>query len=307
MAWSAIFERQPHGISLASHGNPSLVGRMFAKNPRCCALALCLIGAFGASPALAQLPALQEKLWLGHFLGSENRNCHFGVTSEGAAAFKVIGKNGKTIGSHSDIEVYFLVKEILPDGKTSERRLLPESLTSDQPATTKIKDVVIRGKVRGDASVEIFVTEERGQISLGGRIVDPGPLTKNPLQFAIEMKFEDFYRNTKTPEDKKSIKEFEEKTKNDRLQLVLIDKKRIKQAPSEPVDATALSGPGVAAMALEMGTYQGKSCELVASENSSIMLFNQETKPLHSGFRTSWSPDAAKDPTGKARLNVAIK
>lgn len=280
---------------------------MFSKNHRYCALATCLIGMSSISPAVAQLPSLNEKLWLGHFLGLESRNFNFGVTSEGAAEMKIIGKKDEPLGSHSALKISFIVEETFPDGRTSQRRILPESLESDQPASLKIDDVVIRGKVTGDAGFEIFLTENRGTISLGGRITDPGSLTKNPLRFKIEAKFDDLYRYSKQDGDKKALKEFEEKTKNDRMQLVLADKKRIKHTPGDPVNATELSGPGVTALQMEISTYQGKKFEFLASENSSMMLVNKDSKPLHSGFSILWTADTAKDPEAKARFSIEAK
>jgi hypothetical protein len=87
----------------------------------------------------------------------------------------------------------------------------------------------------------------------------------------------------------------------------LTDKKRIKHSPGDPVNATELSGPGVKALQMEVSTYQGKKFEFLASENSSMMLINQDSKPLHSGFSIRWTADIAKDPEAKARLSIEAK
>lgn len=270
-------------------------------------LAAGLMGVVGILPVRAELPTMTEKEWLGYFVGVQNKAFQFGFTSDGKAMIKP-GKKGAWVSSKLIIPVIFRVLETTPGGKVVSRQILPGSLESAQPATDKPQNVVIKGKVTGGAVFEIFVNEERGGLSLGGRLLEPGTL-QNPLRFVIEMRIPDVYVDAKKNGDKKAKKAFEDKTRNDRLQLVWTDKKRVKQSLTEAVDAgsAAISGPGIAGVQLELGAYNGRKLEIMASENSSITLENKSPAALVEGFSMNWAADVAKDPEGKARLSIGMK
>ena len=267
------------------------------------------LGLTGISPVSAELPGREEKEWLGYFVGFQNRKFQFAITSQGKAAIKVIGKKGEPLAKKLTIPVEFLVEEIRPGGKPNVKNLMPETLESAQPATLKPQQIVIRGKVTGEASFEVFVNEDRGVISLGGRLLDPGTLTKNPLRFSIRLKFPDAYPNAKANGDKKEEKELQEKSKNDRLQLSWTDGTRVRQPTDKAVAAGSkeINGPGIAAMQVEFSSYDEKKFEFAASPSSKMTLSGGPAAPLHQGFTITWLTDPAKDPEGKARLSFDVK
>lgn len=268
-----------------------------------------LTGAAGMMSARAQLPSLNDDGFLGYFVGFENKRYQFGITAQGRSTLKVIGKKGEPLTDKLTVAVEFLVEEILPEGKTYVRFIVPTSLESAQPATDKPKNIVFRGKVKGDAAFEVSMNEDRGVVSLGGRLLDPGTLTKNPLRFSIRMKFPDAYPYEKKGGDKKQQKAFEEKSKGDRLQLMWTDGKKVKQATSISVDAGSndLNGPGIAAAEIEFSSYQENKIQVTASENSVMKLSNSPAGALQEGFFLTWIADPAKDPEGKARLSLEVK
>jgi hypothetical protein len=286
-----------------------LGGGMWVKNHKLGMWAAGLLGVAGIVPASAELPGLEEKEWLGYFVGFQNKKFQFAVTSQGKATIKVIGKKGEPLNKRLAIPVEFLVEEIRPDGKISVKKLKPETLESVQPATNKPQQIVIHGKVAGEASFEISINEDHGVISLGGRLLDLGTLTKNPLRFSIQLSFPDAYPNDKATGDKKEEKELREKTKNDRLQLNWTDGTRVKPPTDKPVDAgsKAINGPGISAMQVEFSSYDEKKFEFTASESSSITLSGPQSAPLYEGFVLTWMADPAKDPGGKARLSFEVK
>ena len=267
------------------------------------------LGIAGILPVSAELPGLQEKEWLGYFVGFKNKKFQFGITSQGKAAIKVMGKKGEPLAQKLTIPVEFLVEEIQPDGKVKAKNLKPESLESVQPATNKPQQIVIRGKVTGDATFEVFVNEDRGVISLGGRLLDPGTLTKNPVRFSIRVKFPDAYPGAKAAGDKKEAKELEEKSKNDRLELSWTDGTRVRQPTDMPVAASSkeINGPGIAAMQVEFSAFDEKKFEFTASPSSTMTLSGGPAAPLHEGFTLTWRADPAKDPEAKARLSFEVK
>lgn len=268
-----------------------------------------LIGAAGILPVSAELPGLGEKEWLGHFVGFGNKRFQFGLTTQGKAAIRVTGKKGEPLNQRLAIAVDFLVEEILPDGKITVKQIMPETLQSAQAATDKPKNIVFHGKVKGDASFEVFVTEDGGAISLGGRLLDPGTLKKNPLRFSIRLKFPHAYPNAKADGNKQKAKAFEDKIKNDRVQLTWTDGKHVKQTTANKVEAGTkeINGPGIAAAQIEFSSYEEKKFELVASAPSSMALSNARTGPLREGFFLTWTADPAMDPEGKTRITIAVK
>lgn len=282
---------------------------MFARYQKLGVVVAGLLGFAGISPLSAELPGLSEKEWLGYFVGFQNKKVQFGITSQGKATIKILGKEGVPLNQRLAIPVEFLVEEVMPDGKISAKKIKPETLESAQPATNKPEKMVIRGKVTGDASFEVFVNEDRGVISLGGRLLDRGTLTKNPVRFSLRLKFPDAYPSAKTAGDKDKEKDLKDKMKNDRVQLTWSDGKRVKQAADKAIDAGSkeINGPGIVAMQVEFTTYDEKRLEVTASENSSMSLSNTQSAPLNEGFMLSWMMDPAKDPEGKARLSFEVK
>lgn len=271
-------------------------------------LTACLMGGAGIFPVSAALPTLEEKEWFGYFVGVQNRAFRFGMTSAGKTAIHVLGKNADPLSRKLAIPVNFLILETLPGGKVISRQIQPESLESAQPATNKPLNIVVKGKATGDAAFEVFINEERGVISLGGHLLEPEK-SKNPLRFAIELKIPSVYAEVKKNGDKKAEKAFEDRTRRDRLQLIWTDQKVVKQSLSEKVDASSkkISGPGIAAVQLELGAYEGKKIEVAVSENSFITLDNQASASLISGFSITWTADITKDPECKTRLSIRVK
>ena len=165
-----------------------------------------LMGLAATLPASADLPGLEGDEWLGYFVGFKNKKYQFAITSQGKTTLRVIGEKGEPLNQMMTILVEFLVEETQPDGKSTAKYIKAESLESAQPATNKPQQMVIRGKVTGDAGFEAFVSEDRGVISLGGRLLDPGTLT-SPTRFSIRLKVPKAYPYAKAAGNKKEEKE----------------------------------------------------------------------------------------------------
>ncbi len=267
-----------------------------------------LAGIIGVSLLRAELPALSDREWLGYFVGFETKNYRFGISSHGEATIKMLGKSGEPLAQKLTIPIQFLVEEVMPSGKVVAKSVIIESLESAQVATNKPKDIVIQGRVTGDAKFEVTVNEDRGVVSLGGRLLDPGTL-KNPLRFSLRLKFGEAYPSEKTVRDRREQKEFEDKTRGDSLQLTWTDGKRVKQATTKSIDAGSaeVNGPGIAAAQIEFSSYQGNKFLATASASASMKLSNSPAGALQDGFMLTWTADPAKDPQGKARLTIDVK
>ncbi len=266
-------------------------------------LAACSLGRAGA-----ELPTLEEKEWLGHFVGFEGRKYRFGLTSEGEASIRIIGDRDELIGKSLTIDIEFLVEEVSSDGKVTRKTLKPETLESQQEPTHEPKGVVFQGQVTGDAKFEVTVDEDRGVLSLGGRLVDAGKL-ENPVRYSIVVKVPDAYPYEKADPDRSQQKAFDDKSRGDRMQVTWTDGKRVRLSTSDPVDAGSenVNGPGIAAAQFEFSAYDGKRIEIAASGDSVMNLSNTREGPLYDGFLITWTSDTAKDSGGKARLNIEVR
>jgi hypothetical protein len=270
-------------------------------------LASLMISAAGIQFATAQLPSLNEKPWLGYFAAFEGKKFEFGVMSVGKIILTPMGDKGTAVSHALAIPIEIGIEEVLPDGKVTMKQLKAETLSSAESATDQLVKTVIKGKVTGDAAFEATIEQNRGVISMGGRVVDPGTL-KNPLRFAIRVKFPTAYKYD-NPKDKKEEKAFEKKIEDDRIDMKWTDGTRKKQGFNVALEAASkeLNGPGIAAAEIEIAAYKGKKFLFIASENSAMTLWNSKVEPLHEGFTINWRPDAEKDKEGKARLSFEVK
>lgn len=262
----------------------------------------------GMVPVAAELPIMHENEWLGIFAGTKTRNFQFRIVANGDASIRVFNEKKELVGDQLAIQVDFRIEETMPNGKVISRSIKPESLESAQQPTSQPKDMVIKGLVTGNIGFEVFVTEERGVISLGGRLLEPGAL-KNPTRFCIAVKVPSVYDDVETGGDKKEKKAFEDKIRADRVLINRKDGKREKFSTTKPVDggSAEVTGPGLDGVIIDISSFKGKKIQLTASPNSSLELKNGSKRPLCDGFSVVWAADLTKDPKAEARLLIDIK
>jgi hypothetical protein len=281
---------------------------MPARNFNIGVLTIGLIGLTGMLPLSAELPSLGDGDDLGYFVVARSKSSAFGITSQGKATIKVLDIKGAAVNNNLTVGIDFNVTETTPDGKKVTRKLNPESLETKNPATNKPKNVVFTGKVTGDIEFEATVSEERGMILLGGRLLNAAAL-KNPTQFSIEVDIPSTIPKAKADANKKETKELEDQIKRDKVQITWTDGKKAKFPANSPVDGASkeVSGPGITAATLDFSEFKDRQIQLNASPNSSMVLSNKANQRLSEGFSLIWTADAAKDPDGKARLAIAIR
>ena len=275
-------------------------------------LATILLALAGTPPASAELPIVNEQPMLGYHSAYMNRKYQFGMTGTGEISVRLVDSKGQLATSPFIVRITIGIEEVLPDGKTLLRQIKPETLESAQGPNGNFEKTVVTGKVSGDAVFEVTMEQNRGVITMGGRVADPGPLVKNPLRFTARMNFPAAYPydlKGDKQNDKKAVKLFEEKIESDLLQLKWTDGKKKKLNFAEVVDASTadINGPGIAEVEIETAACAGKKYLITASSNSMMKLWNAKPAPLHLGFSLHWSPDPAKDSDGKARLGIDMK
>lgn len=258
-------------------------------------------------PVSAQLPSLDKQPWIGYFAAFSNKRFQFGIAADGKIKLVPIGDKGLPVAHTMEIPIEIAIAETAPDGKTTLKKIKPETLTSKETPTAKLGKVTITGKVTGDASFEVTFEQQRDVISIGGRVLDPGTL-KNPLQFSIRVKFPDLYSKVEKT-GKKEEKIFEKMIAGDRVDLKYTDEKRKKLKIDEKIsaDSKEINGPGIAEAKIEISSYKGRKFEFSTTSNATLKFWNGLTAPLYEGFFMVWTPDPAKNVDGKARLSFEVK
>lgn len=266
---------------------------------------LFLVGAtlLPVSPvAMAYLPDIGEKPWVGYFLGHQERKFRFGLNIEGKGLIQPMRDRKKPVGERTCPTVEVVIEELVPGRSPVRKKIQPMSLESSDPPTTTAGKVTYRGKVTGDAAFEVVLENDRGDFAIGGRITDPGKL-KNPLRFSVRVQYRGIYYKPK------KNKAFEKKASKDRLDLVWTDGKKVKFDGFEKVDAKSdeVNGPGIQEIDVDFSPYEGNEFVFKASPNSSMRLWNNKSDSLYKGFSINWFPDPAKDPEHQARLHFTVK
>lgn len=238
----------------------------------------------------------------------EGRKFNFMLDPWAKGKLVPFGKTGKEIGESLIIPVTFVVEEVLPTGKTTVHEISHDSLETKEQPFVKQGKATVRGKVSGNATFEGFFELDKGTARYGGRILDPGTLTKNPLRFGVRLTFPTMYKNVKKDE-KNDAKAFAKRLKEDRFTFVWTDGKRAKLEGGDKVspDAKAANGPGIAEFKAVLGAYAGKSFEFTAPPDSKMLVWARQEQQFHEGFTVTWYPDPAKDPDAKARFVIDVK
>jgi len=262
----------------------------------------------GLAPCPAALPELNVTPWYGHFLAFSNKKFTFGLTSLAEGKLTPLGRSGKPLNYQLVLPLAFFVEEVEPNGRVVTKRILPTSLTTGDPATAKPGKVSFRGKVTGGASFEGHVEAEHGVVTVGGRILERGTLTKYPLRFGIQVTFPSIYRSV-PQRDKREVKAFEALLKNDRISFVWSDGKRVNLTGLGKIaaDSAAINGPGITELKVALSAYQGRIFEFGATPNSHIELWNRLEQAVHTGFVVKWYSDPSHDPEGNARLRMEVQ
>ncbi|MES2474175.1 MAG: hypothetical protein V4640_00245 [Verrucomicrobiota bacterium] len=257
----------------------------------------------------AELPTLQgENRWLGYHVAFENKKCSLGMTTKGAMVLRPLGKGGKSLASKLFVGIDCLLIETMPDGKEVMLKQIVSSMESEGGATRDPQDLIFRGKVKGGATFELNLDEDRGKIFLGGRVVDTGS-SKNPLRFAIRLTLPNAYPSEKKGFDKEHQRAFEKKTEDDHLLLDGLNGKRGKLATTDPIDAASIdvNVREIRSAQLEFSSWKERKLKAVATESSALTLELADGMPLWKGFSLVWSATPTQDPQGKARLEIEMR
>lgn len=260
-------------------------------------------------PAAAELTTQSKAPFIGFHAGFQNKKVHITLSNKAMLAIRPFGIKGEPIIDKAGIRVELGIEEVPANGNPIWHNLDASSLTSKQPGSDDFQKAEITGKAIGGASFAATIENQRGTITIQGKVTDPGPLTKHPLRLCIRMVFPDPYPFNKA-ESEKAKDEFKEKLEDDRLQLRWSDGSRKKFDFAESVDAKSkeVNGPGITDAEVEVSSYNRNKVRISAGSQALLSLRNAAPAPLREGFEFRWFvPDPSKDPKNQARLTIEVK
>lgn len=271
--------------------------------------------ASGSASLHAKLPSLNHAPWLGFFAGHSGSRGIFGIAEDGSLYYNHINDGG-AVNSGNFHRIYPAVAETRSDGTVRIHRLLPETLKTETEATDKPGTVTYRGQVKGGASIEVVVEFARRDVSIGGRIVDPGS-GKYPLQFCFYTQAPAYYLmygETKTLREgtaeqkaklEKQIARQKSIAAKESLGLRRLDGKRVKLPLLDKVDLSSptLNGDGFTAIEVDLNCLKGRKIGITATEGSRMKLSNKEPRPIFKHhYHITWMEDPAAIPAGRGRM-----
>ena len=264
-----------------------------------------MVGLAGISSVRAELEGLEEPKsgWNSfYFAGYKMRGADVGLDTDGEIDIIPIGKNKERMTSNYFIPLKFEVQDVAADGKVSVKKFDVDSLTSESKPTAKPDKIVVKGKTEeGGATFELYYEVARGNVLVGGRIVEKGTLV-NP-KFSIKIAFPPAY--AKPPGDEKA---FKKRIEDDFLEVKLLDGKKAKVEADEEFDIKSpeFAGTGLSQVELKVDEFGAREFTFIASPGSKIIASNKTGRPFYDTFGIEWQVDPTAD-ASRARLAIDIE
>lgn len=264
-------------------------------------LPLILLLSFLQALPAGDLPSLAQQPWLGDYAGYARRGFHFSVSTRGEGLLRPMGDKKELISNRYSVKFLPLIEEVLPDGTVVGKSPVKDGWEAVTPASIDPETVTYRGTAKGDAKFEVVWEFDGDEIRAGGKVTDPGTL-KNP-RFVLRVQFPNVYYYEKDEEKLKA------KAKRDRIDLVRGDGKKLKLDSLTPLDAESagFNGPGISGARIDLSGYKGHRFDLNAGPDAVFQFWNKGEAALYAGFTLGWTPDAAKDPSNKARCVIEVR
>jgi hypothetical protein len=245
------------------------------------------------------LPMLEQKPWEGYYVGYEGRTFHFGIDIDAGMRLMPVNKKGEAATHHVVTPVYFVIEEVVGEGKTKAHPIDTETLSSETGATAKPKgEILIKGKTNSGVGFVLSAEFDRGKAILGGKITDQGGLT-NPLRVAVRANFPAVYRK-EDAEDR----EFQKKVKRDNVSVKTLDGGREKFDANVPIEAGKVNGKGLSWVEVEFFGFYEKNFEFEVEGAGALEFDYKGEKKLYDGVPLFFRPDPAKDKDGAARVVI---
>ena len=266
-------------------------------------LAAAALALLSGTTARADLPNLSKDPWSNYFIGVNDRDILFGITSRAEGIIHPLDRRNDILRLSNPINFDFRVLEQTGGDKVVRKAINYISLKSDQEAVVDPEEPVsFRGKVTGDAAFTVTFAHDRDGYHFTGSITDKGSLEK-PLKFGIDFSF-DPYRGVDMSSDA-DLKKFKKMARRDRLEIVTLKGEKVKLDIDEEVDLKEKFPDGVTSVALKTVRYDGTDFKLTASKGSKIFFEEEGEQPVYKALKVLWTMNTGADPTKEKLTLVA--
>ncbi len=262
-----------------------------------------------AMTAKAELPHLKTGEYRGCFALHETSRYDFELKYNGEMALVPKKRDKERVAIANRIKIEYGIEEVMPDGSVVFKKTSRQSLTTKDDASDRFTKMTFLGTTTGEAVYEVVIEQSRDIISIGGRVVMNGSLTQNPLRFVVRVTVPNSYRTVRI-DDRDDEREFEKKTRRDYLEVVRSDHSKVQLSNDDrdEVNGAELTGSGIEEVEMRLSYYEGRRFHFNADKQSGMTLTpGHGSGAWFEGFTLHWTRDAAKDPEGKAQLNMYIK
>lgn len=244
-----------------------------------------------ASPLThAQLPTIDDRDWIGVFVGFEKSTLKFQFGVEGAALVFPLFKD-KQIYPYVKIPVTIELEETLPGGGFKRHPIIPASLESSQKPTTKLKSCDVTGKFEGDASFQVTLENDGGEVVMSGKLTDEGAFKDRDVRLVIVAEILNFYgREERKLEGNKQA--FEDLVKESSLTYFTKEKKKERLNFAESLVRDSKASIVTNEAWVELAIVAKKTFRFEATGSSSLRLDPRRSSPLHRGAYVVWSQSA---------------
>jgi hypothetical protein len=283
------------------------------RRPALAALALGFLLPALPPQALALLPLLKDPNWLEYHAVYDDKHFRFDINAKGELHITPKrGSTGKPVSWKLALKLDYGIEETRADGSKLLRRIERDSISAAARPNNAFTGTTLRGTTQGGAQLELDIAQERGVISLGGRIADHGNLDPAKTRLVIRVRVPDVHSDSASgggskPDDEEERdkrderderrkqrereERFEKKIDDDRLDLVRPDGTKLKLEFGDPVEAASadLNAGGFQSAEFRIATYTERRFRVSAPTGSVLTLWNSRSAPLHDGFTIEWS------------------
>lgn len=277
-------------------------------------IAWLLIAGPGLKTVNAQLPMAKDAPELGYFALLMEKKLKFGINTEGGIEIQPLNREKNPEGEPLNIEPSIV--ETQPGGNEIPRRLVANTLETNEAPAARLTKTSYRGKADNGAVMEAAVEASRGVIFLGGKILEKGQ-GMNPQHVGFAIPMHHVYNGDtnriaeieNAEEKEEEQKAFMKKTRNDSISLRLAGGKRLKYKMQEAIGPLneQIKGAAIEQVELEYAAYPDHKFLFTAAPGSQITLVAGDGTPLHKSLSIGWKSNPEKDPEGKARLALQVK
>ena len=254
-----------------------------------------------------QLGSLQEKEWLGVFVGTEGRACDVAIRTKGVTEI-YFKKNRERISAFVAFQARYVLEEQI-GGRWVRRGMTEDSLVSDQEPSLEAEEVTMTAVFTGETKIEIKHEFDRSETLIAVKVLEKK--TKNPIRVGLEVVVPDLYRSIKAEEAERDVKK---KIKGLEFRMVRSDGKKFKldagdlsKADLKLTDKALLGTKGLKYFSVDSDRIGGHEVILTTEEEDYGTLEPKQTKPLYHGLYVRWWPKEDKIGQEGCRLKIKVK